>query len=375
MNEQDGRTYTDPGGYTGEGVRREPSAVEALRNEIAMADNAGAGREVLEPMLRRLAKAEAEEAQREEDQAFAAIIERTKEGTPLTDTEREMFGMEREFDRLLDFHGPREPRAWLFQDWLPALRVALLTGTGGFGKSTLALTLAVAVADHNFKHPFGGFPQAQTNGPVVFATYEDELEEFARRIQKACHTGGMQEGMNQIGVSPDRLHILDLTPHGALWAPHEHGGQHIANRAELTPTGDRLRRYCETLGACWLIVDPLASAYLSDENNRGLVRAFMSDWDAWSKASGCGVLFIAHPPKSKNAYSGSTDWHAAARAVLMLEYPEDEGGKGKKDEADEKPQLQLQHIKSSYAAKQEPVPLVWKEGTLTGEYGNDPNDF
>ena len=41
---------------------------------------------------------------------------------------------------------PPTPRRWLVRDWLPAGRVALLTGPGGVGKSRLVLQLAAGIA-------------------------------------------------------------------------------------------------------------------------------------------------------------------------------------------------------------------------------------
>lgn len=384
MNELNNKPLTDPEGYTGEGYMSELTKAQEMRRDFRLAHKAGENKANLAAMALLLAEAEAAERASERDEKLAALCEKiTTTGEPLSDMDCEMLkgyldGGEKGFDRLLDFSQPPPARRWLFKDWLPAERVALLTGTGGFGKSTLALALAldVAVGDGTYQHPFGDFPQAATHGRVVFATYEDELDEFARRIQKACHTAGEQRNMKNIGVSPNFLHVLDLAPHGALWAPSLDGGQSVNSRAELTPTGQRLREYCERINALWLIVDPLAAAYLSDENNRGLVRAFMSDWDAWSKASKCAVLFIAHPPKSKtsgNTFSGSTDWHAAARAVLMLEYAEDKDD-GEDDKKDEDKQVELRHIKASYAKRQEAVPLSWEDGTLTGDKSHDPND-
>ena len=36
----------------------------------------------------------------------------------------------------------------------------------------------------------------------------------------------------------------------------------------------------------------------SNENDRGMVRKFMSSWDAWARKTGCTVLIISHPAKS-----------------------------------------------------------------------------
>ena len=64
------------------------------------------------------------------------------------------------------------------------------------------------------------------------------------------------------------------------------GTAHVQTVAELTAAGRRLRRLCERVGARLLVVDPLAAAYGSDENTRGLVRQYMASWDAWDVTGG-----------------------------------------------------------------------------------------
>ena len=54
----------------------------------------------------------------------------------------------------------------------------------------------------------------------------------------------------------------------------------------------------------------------------------MTSWDGWARATNCAVLIVSHPPKSSADYSGSTDWHAAARAVWKLGTEETDAGNG-----------------------------------------------
>ena len=133
---------------------------------------------------------------------------------------------------------------------------------------------------------------------MVYASWEDEPEEVWRRLsaissQKAAPW-----------VTPERLaqlHVADLAGHGPIWAPS--GSGHISAMATITEAGQELRRRCEELEARLLVLDPLAAAYAGDENARGLVRAFVSDWDAWGRAHECAVLLVAHPPKSGSFYA------------------------------------------------------------------------
>ena len=139
---------------------------------------------------------------------------------------------------------------------------------------------------------------------------------------------------------------------GPIWAPEP--GRHISSMAAITATGERLRRLCEQEDARLLVVDPLAAAYAADENARGLVRAFVSHWDAWGQANACTVLMLAHPPKSAGVtYAGSTDWQGAARALWTLR---SESGKS----LNAGPTIwKLEFVKGNYGPRPEPLQLRW----------------
>ena len=125
--------------------------------------------------------------------------------------------------------------------------------------------------------------------------------------------------------------------------------------AELTDTGTRLRRLCEQSDARLLIMDPLAAAYASQENTRGLVRAFVSHWDDWSQSNNCTTLLLAHPPKSTAFnYAGSTDWLGAVRALWTLQ-------RSDRDKSDNRGQSlwKLESVKGNYRGTGESVELGW----------------
>ena len=229
-------------------------------------------------------------------------------------------------------------------------------GEGGAGKSRLILQLAAGIASGG-----GDRSWINTNSPtmllgdavpadgtdVVFASWEDEPDEFYRRLHQIS-------GKPAPWVKPERLqklHIANLVGKGPIWAPIQ--GRHISTMAEITPTGERLRRLCERVGARLLIVDPLAAAYAADENARGLVRAFVSDWDAWAQAVRCAVLFLAHPPKSASTYAGSTDWQGAVRALWALR------AESNQQTQPAPPSWMLDFIKGNYGPKPESLRLNW----------------
>ena len=201
---------------------------------------------------------------------------------------------------------------------------------------------------------------------VVFASWEDEPEEFYRRLHQIS-------GNAAPWVKPERLenlHIVNLVGEGPVWAPPQ--GRHISTMAELTVTGERVRLLCERENARLLVLDPLAAAYAADENARGLVRAFVSHWDAWGQANNCAVLIMAHPPKSAGmSYAGSTDWQGAARALWTLQAEIDKSTKAS-------PRTwKLEFVKGNYGPRPEPLRLRWDTGggglrwEVTGEDHGD----
>ena len=233
---------------------------------------------------------------------------------------------------------PPPPREFLVDGWLAAGRIALFAGKGGKGKSRLSLQLAAAMAGENPDWLVGAPPVNKSNVDVVIATWEDEDAEVHRRLI------GMERADD---VSP-RLHFLDFAGEGALWEPVKDGSRHTSTMGGEAPPGKWLRLYCEKYNARLLVIDPLAAAFASNENDRGLVRAFMSSWDAWARETGCAVLLVAHPAKdNESQWSGSTDWHAAARAVWTLRMQDT--GTGEKREPAKA--LSFECVKQSYAMR------------------------
>ena len=266
------------------------------------------------------------------------------------------------------------PRRWLINHWLPAGRLCLMWGIGGGGKSRLALQLAAGIASGGgtkrewLESPNDlislGEEVPDTGCTVMYCSWEEEEEEFWRRL---CEIAGVQRGTNPSPapwVTPERtrtLQVFDLAERGAVWSPQQ--GRHTSTIAELTAAGKAIRMTAERIKAKLLIMDPLAAAYVANENDRGLVRAFCTDWDAWARRNKCAVLLIAHPNKS-GEQSGSTDWRNACRAVWELSQ-EPHGARTNQKGLDERPlEWKLEFVKGNYGPN--PEPLLMDMDTVSG---------
>lgn len=227
-------------------------------------------------------------------------------------------------------HAPNPPPvSWLVKDWMPDATLTVLTGAGGAGKSRIALQLAVAVATgaERFIEPTDRRPippdklqapsvvQIGGPAPVVFAAWETRRLAFANRLATICGPPG-QDRAAALERLTGRLHYVNMRPAGGLWGAAP--GRHTSTTGAWLPGGDALRAYAERHGARLLIIDPLAAAFVANENDRALVRAFLSGLDQWAEDNGCAVLIISHPPKSDSAQSGSTDWRNGVQAVWEL---------------------------------------------------------
>ena len=272
-----------------------------------------------------------------------------------------------------------DPLEWIIEGWLPAGRIGILSGQGGRGKSRLALQLAAAMASGQADF-LGGPPTAygisrrtvlsgaQT---VVYASWEDDRHEVGRRLRALsvphdrCDGSHLEGQPFSLGLHEleDRLRYVDMAGEGPVWGPGP--GAHVSTMSDITPAGRRLREYAEESGAKMLVLDPLAASFGSNENDRGLVRAFLSNWDRWGRDNDCAILVISHPPKATGAaYSGSTDWEAGPRFMWTLDYKEPRKGE------DAVPALTLE--KSNYGRRGARVWLeicgkgVWAETAVEG---------
>ena len=266
--------------------------------------------------------------------------------------------------KVVDAYKPE----FLIDNWMPANRLTILTGTGGIGKSYLALQhiagLAFGVSDY-FLKPYHGTVDALYSEnshafrkapiKVVIASYEEDLFEAWDRIAKICDCLGWAD----YDKLAKQIRFVDLKMFGPLWGVGQ--DTHLAIRAKLLEVGDWLLKECKDFGARLLMLDPSAGVYGANENARESVREFCSHLNGWGQQVNCATLLIAHPNKA-GEYSGNTDWLGSCRAMWKLGVEEE--NRGTKNNPEWHYWYQLTNVKQNYAAPQRAVYLKKiKDGT------------
>ena len=284
------------------------------------------------------------------EEAVGGLMASTSRPAALATIERGVQGL-RPLEQIVVVPGPCEPRDWVIPGWLPAGRVTRLSSHGGSGKTYLALEVAAAIAAATDPDDAGeadfrwraheeagvpvlprtsaapGFKEASLQrgerknslfrlpleaeeAPVLFLTWEDEPEEFKRRLTALPSGRGADVG--------HRLSVLNLEGYGALWAPRS--GKHRDTEGDVTGVGQKVEAVVRELKPRLVVVDPVAAAYGCNENDRAAVRRWLSHLNSVARETRAAILLISHPPKhSGSDYSGSTDWDNGVRAAWTLD--------------------------------------------------------
>ena len=276
---------------------------------------------------------------------------------------------------MVSTHAPNPPPVtWLVKGWMPDATLSVLTGEGGAGKSRIALQLAVAVATgqprfltvENANERLNNTPPPDNvtdSGPVVFAAWETRHVAFANRLAMICGSPGSARNA-QIEALNNKLHYVNMRPYGGLWGSPR--GAFSNTAGELLAGGQALLRTAASVKPRLIIIDPTAAAYAGNENDRTMVRAFLSHLDQFADDNSCAVLLIAHPPKSMHAQSGSTDWRNGVQAVWELATEKVKDDKANLIPAPSGARI-LQVDKLNEGPKPAPFTLAYKAGRFVAE--------
>ncbi|MFD2185008.1 AAA family ATPase [Rhodoplanes azumiensis] len=177
------------------------------------------------------------------------------------------------------------PKQWLVPDWFGAGDVAVLVGAPGAGKSTLAASLAAAVADGR---PWFGRPVE--SGAVLWLALE-RAGDSARNLKVATTADGAS-----------RVAIVDHSVN-------------LASRSDADRVVDAARRLSEQSGhrVRLIVLDNLSlAASGADENAASAMTPLMANAGRIAAASGATVVLIHHARRNggvrgSNAIEGRAD--------------------------------------------------------------------
>ena len=230
---------------------------------------------------------------------------------------------------------------------LSAGEIAILSGAGGKGKSTLALQIALAASSgtSNEYRYVAGLEVAQ--GAAVIASYEDQGSVIRHRIRSLTDSGNPPVLEN--------IHLSEMAGHPLYGPPQT--GLYTAQPEPQFPDWRVFWDRVDAISPSIVIIDPVSAAFSSEANRVEAVRQFIDALRLEARRAACGVLLIAHSTKAERsrsraeggapdagAVAGSAAWHDACRGVLTLD-----------SRSPNKHQLHL--VKANYGALWKPISL------------------
>lgn len=240
-----------------------------------------------------------------------------------------------------DWQGQDVPsREWAWADYIPHRQATYLTGPGSAGKSLLSQQLCTCIA---LGLPFMGKDTRQA--VAIYVTCEDDADELHRRQKAICDALGVP-----LSALSGKLHLVSLTgaTSNAL-VTFTPDGNPIVSDAYRT-----LLHTARATGAGFLALDNVAHLFGGNENIRNQVAVFVGMLNNLATEIEGSVLFLGHPNKAGQDFSGSTAWENQVRSRLFMEVPKDEEGNVPDPDA-----RVLVRGKANYARNGERITFRW----------------
>jgi RecA-family ATPase len=238
-------------------------------------------------------------------------------------------------------------REWIWAGRIPLGQATYFTGPGSAGKSLLSQQLATCVA--------AGQPMLsiETRGSVaLYLTCEDDAAELHRRQAAICEALDLP-----LRSLSGRLHLASLV--GSIG--NEMATFDTEGRMTVTEAYERVEAAAAATGATFIILDNVAHLFAGNENIRNQAAAFVGLMNRLAANIGGSVLFLGHPNKAGQEYSGSTAWENQVRSRLFLNWGEvDEMTRAPVD-ADARV---LTTGKANYGRKGDAVKFRWLRGAF-----------
>lgn len=225
-------------------------------------------------------------------------------------------------------------RRWLLGRYLSPGLVSMTIAPGGIGKSSLAVCEAISLASGRDLLHYGTLEPSR----VWYWNLEDGMRDLACRIQAACKHHGVRE--DEIA---DRLLVDSGLERPLCLGTAMPGGHQLDESLFLQLTHAIRVQQIDVV-----IIDPLVSSHLMDENNNMQMDALLKRLARLANTTGCAVSLIHHTRKSGPDGETSTESGRgakaltdAARVVRVLNLPSD----------DEVSRFELEHRRSAFRAR------------------------
>mgnify|MGYP003582302988 CR=1 FL=1 len=203
-------------------------------------------------------------------------------------------------------------REWAWTEYIPHRQATYLTGPGSAGKSLLAQQLCTCIA---LGLPFIGVETRQS--VVIYVTCEDDADELHRRQKAICEALGVP-----LTALSAKLHLVSLAGvPGSELVTFTPEGRMIVSEAYRV-----LLDTAKAVGARFVGLDNVAHLFAGNENIRNQVASFVSLLNGLALTIDGSVLFLGHPNKAGQEFSGSTAWENQVRSRLFMEVPKYEDG-------------------------------------------------
>jgi AAA domain len=199
------------------------------------------------------------------------------------------------------------PRRWAYGKFMLFGSAAVIGAVDGGGKGAIAVVMALALITGQ---PLLGETVWRT-GPVVIVSYEDDTEEWHRRIAAAC----IHYGLDYEVVLAD-IHFIQKPGGRVSFATMTAG-------MITFPDRDDIVGLIKTIGAALLIVDPFNHAHaLDDGNNNVMVAKVASELARVASDGDVAVLVLHHLRKgaagNPDDLMGATSLRATFRSCRVL---------------------------------------------------------
>jgi hypothetical protein len=243
---------------------------------------------------------------------------------------------------------PIPEREWALTGWIPKRQATYLTGPGSAGKSLVSQQLATCIA---LGVPFMGVPVEQQRS--LYLTCEDDPEELQRRQFHICAALGVS-----LESLSDRLFLRSLAgdTNNELCTFSDRGELRLSARF------DQLEATVLAHRITFLVLDNVAHIFAGNENVRHEVAGFVSLLNRLALSVDGSVLFIGHPNKAGDSFSGSTAWENQVRSRLFLTTPVESDGSTVERDA-----RVLSRQKANYAQNGAELRFYWHDWAFVTE--------